>query len=129
MNDLITTNAQVTNFTEVSPLVFRFTLVPNGVGTVSVDIPAGSAINTIGVGNRAASLSRIFDNVSPTVVINQAAGQGDPTEDLPVRFAVTFSKPVTGFNAGNVTDDTPRPALRPSRLLAVGPVTSSKSPV
>ena len=33
----------------------------------------------------------------PTVTINQAAGQADPTNASPINFTVVFSEPVTGF--------------------------------
>ncbi|MES0156860.1 hypothetical protein NKJ81_25145, partial [Mesorhizobium sp. M0018] len=38
----------------------------------------------------------------PTVTINQAAGQSDPTGSSPIRFDVVFSEPVTGFNGSDV---------------------------
>jgi hypothetical protein len=39
---------------------------------------------------------------SPTLTINQAAGQADPTATSPLKFTVRFSEPVTGFTAGDV---------------------------
>jgi hypothetical protein len=44
-----------------------------------------------------------IDNVPPTVTINQAAGQSDPTNALPVNFTVVFSEVVTGFDAADVS--------------------------
>src|SRR5262249_17061911 len=41
-----------------------------------------------------------LDTTPPSVTINQAAGQADPTRLLPINFTVVFSEPVTGF-AGN----------------------------
>ncbi|HEX3735481.1 MAG TPA: Ig-like domain-containing protein [Solirubrobacterales bacterium] len=38
----------------------------------------------------------------PTVTINQAAGQSDPTSVSPVVFTAIFSAPVTGFTAADV---------------------------
>lgn len=49
------------------------------------------------MGNNSASVTV---DASPTVTINQAAGQPDPTNLSPIQFAVVFSEPVTGF-AGN----------------------------
>jgi hypothetical protein len=43
------------------------------------------------------------DNVAPTVTINQAAGQTDPTSTQPVNFTVVFSEPATGFAASDVS--------------------------
>ena len=35
-----------------------------------------------------------LDNVAPTVTINQATGQVDPTTSLPISFTVVFSEPI-----------------------------------
>jgi arylsulfatase A-like enzyme len=43
------------------------------------------------------------DTTPPTVTINQAAGQADPTTNLPINFTVIFSEPVTNFASGDVT--------------------------
>jgi len=42
-------------------------------------------------------------SVPPTVTINQAAKQADPTNDQPIHFTVVFSKNVTGFTGHKVT--------------------------
>ena len=42
-------------------------------------------------------------DVRPTVTINQAAGQADPTNASPINFTVVFSEPVTDFATGDVT--------------------------
>ena len=39
----------------------------------------------------------------PTVTINQAAGQADPTSTSPINFTVTFSETVTGFTASDIS--------------------------
>ena len=39
----------------------------------------------------------------PTVTINQASGQADPTSDSPINFTVIFSAAVTDFATGDVT--------------------------
>ena len=44
-----------------------------------------------------------LDTTAPTVTINQAAGQSDPTGSSPINFTVVFSEPVTGFATGDVT--------------------------
>ncbi len=44
-----------------------------------------------------------YDTTPPTVTINQAAGQADPTNASPINFTVVFSEPVTGFATGDVT--------------------------
>src|SRR5262249_15133922 len=47
----------------------------------------------------AAQFQRLFDSVRPTVTVNQAAGQTDPTQTGPINFTVTFSEPVAGLSA------------------------------
>lgn len=43
-----------------------------------------------------------FEPGRPSVTVNQAAGQADPTSSSPINFTVTFSEPVTGFDAADV---------------------------
>jgi serine protease AprX len=43
-----------------------------------------------------------FDNVAPTVTINQAVGQLDPATATPVVFTVVFSESVGDFATGDV---------------------------
>ena len=44
-----------------------------------------------------------IDTVAPSVVINQAAGQTDPTAAGPIHFTVVFSEAVSGFVGDDVT--------------------------
>jgi HYR domain/Secretion system C-terminal sorting domain len=76
-----------------------------GTGTVIADIAAGVAINAGGVGNLAATFTDhtvTFNNTPPTVTINQAVAQDDPTTASPINFTVVFNEPVTGFATGDV---------------------------
>ncbi len=43
------------------------------------------------------------DNIPPTVAIDQASGQADPTATSPIHFAVVFSESVADFTASDVT--------------------------
>lgn len=43
------------------------------------------------------------DTTNPTVTINQAGSQTDPTSTSPINFTVVFSETVTGFETGDVT--------------------------
>lgn len=75
-------------------------------GVVVVSIPAGVAIDLT---NNPNTPSTSVDNTvsyvdaAPTVSINQAASQVDPTTASPILFTVQFSEPVTGFTTGDVT--------------------------
>ena len=44
-----------------------------------------------------------LDETPPTVTIDQAAGQADPTNDTPILFTAVFSEPVSGFITGDVS--------------------------
>lgn len=44
-----------------------------------------------------------LDNTAPTLTINQANTQGDPTKENTIHFEVVFSEAVTGFATGDVT--------------------------
>lgn len=44
----------------------------------------------------------ITDVISPTVTLEQANEQTDPTSSTTVRFTATFSEPVTGFDASDI---------------------------
>src|SRR5207249_4292145 len=63
------------------------------------------ASQTDTAGNTGFSSANTFvvDTVRPSVTVNQASGQADPTNQQPVNFTATFSEPVTGFVAADVT--------------------------
>jgi uncharacterized membrane protein YgdD (TMEM256/DUF423 family) len=76
-----------------------------GTGSVVVSIPAAAVTDLAGNPSSASAgtgNSVTFDNDPPTVTIDQAVGQADPTTTGPVVFAVHFSEPVTGFTAAGV---------------------------
>lgn len=79
----------------------------SGSGTVVASIPAGAATDSAG---NPSSASTSTDNsvtfvpdAAPSVTINQASGQADPTSSSPILFDVLFSEPVTGFTGGDVS--------------------------
>jgi hypothetical protein len=75
-----------------------------GSGTVIADIKAAAAKDDAKNDSEASTSTdnevtyNAPDVTAPTVTIDQAAGQADPTSDLPIRFSVVFSEPVTGFD-------------------------------
>jgi hypothetical protein len=82
-----------------SGTTYSFDLTPSGQGAVTVQVPGGSALDAASNPNTASNLFSItYDSVSPTVTIEQAAGQGDPTSNSPINFTVTFSEDVTDFD-------------------------------
>ncbi len=49
------------------------------------------------IGPASAGVSLVVDTVKPTVTLNQATSQADPTSSAPIDFTVVFSEPVNGF--------------------------------
>ncbi len=47
--------------------------------------------------------SWLVDSTGPSVTINQAIGQADPTSTSPINFTVVFSEPTINFTTGDVT--------------------------
>src|SRR4029450_12784121 len=77
-----------------------------GDGTIVASIAAGVAHDTAGNGNSASTSTDntvIYDGTAPTVTINQAVSQVDPTNGSPINFPVVFSEPVSDFATGDVT--------------------------
>ncbi len=77
-----------------------------GDGTVTASLAAGVATDLSGNGNSASTTTDntvTYDVTNPTVTINQAAGQADPTKASTINFTVVFSETVSGFATGDVT--------------------------
>src|SRR5687768_3039905 len=75
-------------------------------GTVTASIAAGAAQDAAGNNSSASTSSDnsvSFDAARPTVSINQAAAQADPTGASPITFTAVFSEAVSGFSAADVT--------------------------
>jgi hypothetical protein len=72
--------------------------VPNGLHSYTVTAKFQSWTAT----SAAASVTVNGDTTPPTVTINQAAGQADPTNSGTVNFTVVFSESVTGFTGSDV---------------------------
>src|SRR5437870_5653033 len=81
----------------------------SSAGTVIASIPAGVARDAAGNANTASTStdnSVTFtpaDTTPPSVTINQAAGQADPTSSSTINFTAVFSEPVSGFSSADVT--------------------------
>jgi hypothetical protein len=85
-----------------------YTIAVSGMttnGTIVVSIPAAAANDAGGQPNAASTSTDNtvqFSAGSPTVTINQAAGQSDPSGAASITFTVQFSEPVTGFTAADI---------------------------
>ena len=74
-------------------------------GSVVLNFLANGASDLAGNAGPASdvSLTVTVDRIAPTVTVNQAVGQVDPTNVTPIAFTVVFSETVAGFITGDVT--------------------------
>src|SRR5438034_2590346 len=75
-------------------------------GTVLASLAAGVAHDAASNASAASTSTDnqvTYDATAPTVTINQAGSQGDPTNSSPINFTVVFSEPVSDFATGDVT--------------------------
>ena len=93
-------NLSLTPTGPVSPAssaIFRTSSLASGTYPVSASYSGGSGCST-GTG----SGSDHTVETKPTVTINQAASQADPTSRSPIMFDVVFDKPIVGFSSADV---------------------------
>ena len=82
-----------------SGTTYTLPVTPTAQGAVTCQVNAGAASgNTV---SNTASVT--YDSVAPSVTINQAAAQADPTSASPINFTVVFSETVADFATGDVT--------------------------
>jgi hypothetical protein len=79
-------------------------------GDVTVSIAAGAAIDAASNPSTASTAidgtvawAQSVDTTPPDVTVDQAAGQSDPTSTSPIVYTATFSEPVSGFTAADVS--------------------------
>ncbi|PQV64994.1 Protein of unknown function (DUF3494), partial [Abditibacterium utsteinense] len=76
-----------------------------GSGTVVANVNAGAArdsASNLSAASTSTDNTVTYDVTAPTVTIDQAANQADPTTVSPIRFTVIFSENVTDFDASDV---------------------------
>ena len=112
---LATTGVTGATITSVSGNGSQYTVTANtgtGNGTLGLNLvdndtivdPSANRLGGTGLGNgNFTGQSYTIDKAAPTVTINQAAGQADPTNASPINFTVTFSETVTGFTASDIS--------------------------
>ncbi len=54
-------------------------------------------------GEHTVNIADVADETQPSVSLEQASGQPDPTNVSPINFMVVFSEPVTGFDGSDVS--------------------------
>lgn len=77
--------------------VYTFSVTPTAQGLVTVDIPAGAAVDQISNPSTASNaISTTFDNIQPGVTLDSLVGASTNT---PFDVNATFTEDVTGFDA------------------------------
>jgi hypothetical protein len=95
--------------------------------TPSVNLADGSYSVSVsqsdGAGNASTAATGGFavDTVVPTVTVNQASAQPDPSSSGPINFTVTFSELVTGFNSSAVTIGGTATGTKTATVTGTGP--------
>jgi hypothetical protein len=90
---------------------FTLSAIAAGNGTLIPSIAAGVVKDPAGNNNTASTSTdnnvTLNDVTPPTVTINQASTQSDPTGTLPVRFTALFSEPINPglFTASDITQN------------------------
>jgi len=107
-----TTTATVTLVTPISGTVYEITVSSGDLagfnGVVGINLSGAqnitdSAGNALPAGEPATDETYLVDNTAPTVTIDQAVAQADPTNVSPINFTVVFSEATTNFATGDVT--------------------------
>ncbi|MCC7441858.1 MAG: hypothetical protein IT285_09500 [Bdellovibrionales bacterium] len=80
----------------------------SGPGTLRPFLPPGAvsdASGNLNAGSTGADGTVTYDTVAPTISLNQAGGQADPTNSFPVIFDLVFSEPINPgtFDASDIT--------------------------
>ena len=75
-------------------------------GTITATIDANTVTDAANNPNNASTSTDntiTYDNQPPTVTIDQATTQNDPTNTTPVTYTATFNEPVTGLTPTDIT--------------------------
>lgn len=92
------------------------TSVPDGTYTYAVTAVLSSWSAT-SVSSNEVSVS----NTRPAVTVDQASGQGDPTNTAPIMFTAVFSEPVADFTAAKVVVGGTAPGAKAVSISGAGP--------
>jgi large repetitive protein len=120
-------SAAVTSITQSGPMdgtTYTVAITATSDGTVIASLDAGVA--TDGVSTNAASTSTdntvLYDTTEPTVTINQADGQNDPTNGSLINFTVVFTETVTDFNDLNDVNLTGTASATATSITEIAPM-------
>ncbi len=86
------------------PQVYTAEITPDAPDVlVTINVAAGVCQDAAGNDNQDATQISRYYTEAPSVTINQAVGQADPTNSTTINFTVVFSESVSDFATGDVT--------------------------
>lgn len=86
------------DYVSTNSLALNGGTITDTVGAVDLTLPGPGSAGSLG-----ANKNIVIDNgLPPSVTINQASGQADPTSTSPINFTAIFSEVVTGFDNSDV---------------------------
>lgn len=101
VGDITATNASLSSFSG-SGASYTATVTPTTDGSVSVNVAAEVAQDSVGNGNTAATtLSLTYDGTAPAPTITSA--ESNPSNSTSFTATVSFGETVTGFAVGDIT--------------------------
>ncbi len=102
-----TATATVNNFTTESDRKYTANIIPSTTGNLKISVPADSAVDAANNGNIASSTHTVtitdLDTTPPTVSVTARSAVLDNPQNENFDVAITFSEPVIGFNAGDIS--------------------------
>ena len=102
-----TATATVNNFTTESNRKYTANIIPSTTGNLKISVPADSAVDAANNGNIASSTHTVtitdLDTTPPTVSVTARSAVLDNPQNENFDVAITFSEPVIGFNAGDIS--------------------------
>ena len=96
----------------------------NGSGDITVSIGANVCTDLSGNSNTASTSvdNKVdFDLEAPTITLEQATSQPDPTNSTTMNFTATFSEEVTGFDGSDVTINNTGSGTATATVTGTGP--------
>jgi hypothetical protein len=101
----LTFNAGASGWSNNTTYVAKYNVADANVALANIDVRATGAMDAAGNTQVQGDFANTFgiDTRNPTVTINQASGQADPTKTSPVNFTVVFSEAVSDFVTSDVT--------------------------
>lgn len=107
IGDIVITGGTLASFVGPSPgVTYTVQVTPTHTGDITIDVPAGVAIDSDGNGNTAATQAVItpVDLIAPTIAVTADVATHDGAVGTPFNLTFTWSEsPILGFVVGDVT--------------------------